>query len=347
MSAHLERHPDAIVDNDQDAAEEGTAAAWAVEVVINGDATCMEDMVGKVHPNGVEIDEDMARHLNDYVTIAASRINPRAEVYREVAIGNDWYVAGTLDLEGWSSPEDYHIDDLKYGYRVIEPTSRQVWSYAGLAYIAGIRAPRWHLGIYQPRAVHHLGQHRIMTVTLDQVRQYAEQMVLVGQAIAGGEDTAVPGENCLHCLGGAKCVALTNTIYAMWTPIRSRAILDPSDQQIADELQMLQQMKSMVDARQVAVETEATDRSRRGRMIPGWAMMPRPGQRKFKYDGEVVKVMTGVDPYVTKVCTPAELERRGASKTVVNALSTTPVVGYKLAPYDPRTVGALFGEAKK
>lgn len=347
MSAHLERHPDALPDEDQDAAEEGTAAAWAAECVINGDASCMDDMVGRVHKNGVEIDEDMARYLNDYVALAATRQNRRAEVFRQVQIGEQWIIGGTLDLEGWTSPLDYHIDDLKFGYRVIEPTSRQVWSYAALAYCNGVRAERWHLGIFQPRAVHHLGQYRTVTATQDQVHQFAAWMIEVGQTIAAGENTATPSEQCLHCLGAAKCGALTHSIYAMWTPIRSRAILDPSDQQIADELQMMKQMKAMVDARQAAVEAEATDRLRRGRMVPGWAMMPRPGQRKFKYPGDVVQAMTGVDPYVTTTCTPAELERRGAPKPMVNSLSMTPTVGYKLAPYDPRTVGALFGEGKK
>jgi hypothetical protein len=289
MSAHLERHPDALVDEDQDAAEEGTAAAWAAESVINGDATSPDDMVGRVHRNGVEIDEDMARHLTGYVAIARSLHHARAEVFRSVQISPEWMVGGTLDLEGWSSPEDYHVVDLKYGFRVIEPTTDQIWSYASLALAHGNSAVRFHLTIYQPRAVHHAGPFRTLTATREQIEAYRDRMFARAIQIAAGAGDASPTEYCAHCLGAAKCEALTHTIYAMWTPVRSRAILDPSDQQISDELAMLKQMQAMTDARRVAVEAEATERLRRGKMIPGWAMMPRPGQRKFKYPGDVVR----------------------------------------------------------
>lgn len=349
MSAHLERHPDALVDEDQDAAEEGTCAAWVAETIINGDASTPEDMIGRVHRNGIEVDEDMARYLVDYVDLAQSLHQHRAEVYRACSVTHDgsWIVGGTLDLEGWSSPEDYHVVDLKYGYRIIEPTTDQIWAYAALAIAHGNSAARFHLTIYQPRAVHHAGPIRTITVSRDQVEAYRDRMFARAVQIAAGAGDASPTEYCMHCLGAAKCEALTHSIYAMWTPVRSRAILDPSDQQIADELAMLKQMQAMTDARRAAVEAEATERLRRGKLIPGWAMMPRPGQRKFKFPGDVVQAMTGVDPYEVKVCTPAELERRGAKSIMVDALSTRPTVGYKLAPYDPRAVAALFGETKR
>ena len=58
-----------VLTQDGDAAREGTCAAWVAELVINGDATCAEDMLGKVHANGWEVDEEMVKHINAYLAI--------------------------------------------------------------------------------------------------------------------------------------------------------------------------------------------------------------------------------------------------------------------------------------
>lgn len=346
MSAHLQRLPDALPDDDNDAAEEGTAAAWAAECVINGDASCVADMVGRVHSNGVEIDPDMDRHLQPYIDMARNRSVARAEVYGELQVTPDVKIAGTSDLHSWSSPEDFHIDDLKYGYRIIEPTSLQVSAYALLAYSAGVRAPRWHLGIYQPRAVHHAGVYRTITMTLPEVEVSIRKLWDSAVQFAAGLRDAVPGSHCLHCRGAAKCEALTHSVYSMWRPIRSRAILDPTADQLADEMTMISRLSDLVEARQAAVAAEIKQRLNAGKFVPGWAMMPQKGQRKFKVPVETIEALTGVSASVTKPCTPAELERRGVASAIVARFSETPTVGYKLAPYDARAIGALFGEGR-
>ena len=343
MSAHLERHPDALPDTDEDAAAEGTCAAWVAECVINGDATTAEDIIGRVHKNGVEVDPDMARHLEPYIDMARKRISARAEVYGEIPLGPGAMIAGTSDMHSWSSVVDFHIDDLKYGYGIVEPTTLQLTAYMAIAYAQGVRAPIWHLGIYQPRAVHSAGTYRTRSLTLEQVQHEVQALITTAHAIVEGRTQgAQPGDQCLHCRGGHKCEALTHSVYSMWQPVTSRAINEPTDQQIADELDMLERMSDLVKARKVAVETEAKERVNRGRMVPGWAMMPTKGKRKFKVDGDVIHGLTMIDPFDKVLCTPAELERRGAPKALVDALSYTPTVGYKLARYDSRVIDALF-----
>ena len=343
FSAHLERHPDALPDTDEDAAAEGTCAAWVAECVINGDATTTDDLIGRVHKNGVEVDADMARHLTGYVQMAQSRHSARAEIYGEIPISTGAMLAGTSDLRSWSTPDDFHIDDLKYGFGIVESTTLQLVAYMAIAYAQGIRAARWHLGIYQPRAVHSAGIYRTRTLTLEQVQQEVADLIRTAQGIATGLITgAQPGDQCNHCRGAHKCEALTHSVYSMWHPVTSRAINEPTDQQLADELDMIDRMSDLIKARKVAVEAEAQQRINTGRMVPGWAMMPTVGKRKFKVAGEVVHGLTGIDPFDKVLCTPAELERRGASKATVGALSYTPTVGYKLARYDSRVIDALF-----
>lgn len=343
FSAHLERHPNALPDTDEDAAAEGTCAAWVAETVINGDATCVDDLVGRVHKNGVEVDADMARHLDGYIRMAQGRHSARAEVYGELPVTDQVKIAGTSDLWSWSSPVDFHIDDLKYGYGIIEPTTLQLTAYMALAYAAGVRAPIWHLGIYQPRAVHSAGIYRTRVLTLADVETEVAALVQTAHQIATGLAAgAQPGSHCGHCQGAHMCEALTHSVYSMWQPVTSRAIHEPTDQQLADELDMIDRMSDLIKARKAAVEAEAQQRMNTGRLVPGWAMMPTKGKRKFRFPGEVVQALTGIDPFDKVLCTPAELERRGAPKAVADALSTTPTVGYKLARYDSRVIDALF-----
>lgn len=343
MSVHLERSPVALPEDNGTEAAEGTCAAWVAETIINGDATCVDDMVGKVHENGVEVDLDMARFLQPYVDMASTRQSPKAEVFRKVLIHDTAELAGTLDLESWSTPDDYHIDDLKYGYGIVEPTSDQLMSYATLAYAVGCRAPRWHLGIYQPRAQHPDGVYRTVTYTLAEIEAKIAVLWKQAQIAVSTDSIATPGEHCNHCLGANRCAALTHSIYAMWKPVERRDIIEPTVQQLSDEMVMLNLMSKLLDARKAAVSAEATQRVRNGEMIPGWAIMPTEGNRKFKYDLDVIYAMTGIDPSVTKLCTPAELIRRGASEIAVNSLSIKPIVGYKLEPFNPSKIAKLFG----
>ena len=345
MSVHLERSPDALPEDNGEEAAEGTAAAWVAETIINGDASCTEDLVGRVHTNGVEIDLDMARHLQPYVDMVATRRFPKAEVFRKVHIHDTAELAGTLDLESWSSSGDYHIDDLKYGFGIVEPTSDQLMAYAALAYAGGERCARWHLGIYQPRAQHPEGVYRTVTYTLAEIEIKIAELWKRAQIAVSTDQTATPGDQCRHCRGAHHCVALTHSVYSMWKPIEHRSVITPTVEQLADEMVMLDKMEKMVSARRAAVRAEATALIQGGAFIPGWAIIPQEGNRKFKFPAEVIQALTGVDPTVSKLCTPAELIRRKVPESIVNSLSTKPIVGYKLEPYNPSKIGRLF-EAK-
>lgn len=341
LSAHLENLPVALPDEELEAAREGTCAAWVAETIINGDATCVEDMVGKIHKNGVEVDEDMARFIRPYVEKMMTRRGARAEVYRE-AVHQDGSVkvAGTLDCESWDG-DTFCIDDLKYGFGIVEATTRQILAYAMLAFLSGVRAPKWRLSIYQPRAIHPEGDYRSVEYTeaelMEKINTLWSEAVVTVTA-----QQATPGEQCMYCSAANGCMALTKTVYAMWKPLTDRLFVQPSPQQLSDELEMISRLSDLLKARKTAVETEASVRLKQGEFISGWAIMPTTGNRKFKFPADVIEAFTGVSPIVESVCTPAELERRGASKVIVDALSEKPTVGYKLGRYNPSTVAAMF-----
>lgn len=331
-----------LPDRETDAAREGTCAAWVAEVVINGDASCAEDMIGKTHSNGWMVDEDMAMHVQNYIDIASDRKDVTAEVFRKHEVAGFPTLQGTLDRESYSLDGSiYYIDDLKYGYDVVEPfENRQLICYAFLAFWRGVTSDRVELSIYQPRAIHKEGPYRTWSVTRAELAPYFADLANRIEQIASGIANA--GSWCSHCLRAASCDALTRSVYSMWEPVSSRDIVKPTGVQLADELVMLDRMSSLLKARKAAVEMEAEVRIDAGQLVPGWNMSDNYGKSAWNCEPETIRMLTGVDPYVKKTVTPAELKRRGADKGVVASLTHRPRIGRKLKQVDERDIKRMF-----
>ena len=189
-----------------DAALEGTCAAWVAEVVINGDATTAEDLLGRSHSNGWVVDEDMVRHMQSYLDIVQRHQNGRAEVFRSHPLG----LQGTLDFEGISADGRItYITDLKYGYDVVE--ARENWQLLCYLWLllttlpAEKYPPMVQLAIYQPRALHRDGPYRKWVLGIDEYMPYMEQIT---RRIQNVENMAVSGDHCKHCLLAYGCEAL-------------------------------------------------------------------------------------------------------------------------------------------
>lgn len=350
MSASVAGRPGALPDTSSAAADEGTCAAWLLENVITRNLKSCADMLGERHENGWVVDQDMCVHVQPFVDRLAKRVNVRSEVKRSFSLNDSVMLAGTLDVESWSD-RTLRIDDLKYGYGIVEPfENKQLICYAYLKIMA-MRGRGEHLpdlivlGIYQPRAIHPDGPYRRWTVSPEELQPYFRELVAQMQQIESG--LAVPGTWCNHCLGAAGCTALTRTVYKMWQSVESREFHAPSNDQLGDELVMLKKMDSMMKARLAAVEAETETRIKNGAMIPGWTVEERRGKRKFSHDAEMIRSLTGIDPTDTKLCTPAELIRRGVDKKIVDSLSHIPTIGSKLTRIDSNHFAKMFKNGEK
>lgn len=349
---------DDLPDHDTDAAREGTCAAWVAECVLNGDAGSADDLLGRVHKNGWEVDEDMVRYVQPYIELCETRTDGIAEETWEITWpdgqgGHKAKLAGTSDHKGWANTERKirHITDLKFGYGIVEPfENRQLLCYAYLDYAKmvadGVTLPEMYvLSIYQPRAQHPNGVYRKWVISMDEALVYFRQINDRVESFTSG-GTRV-GSWCDHCLRAARCAALTESIYSMWTPVSDRPFLNPTGQQLADELAMLERFETLFKARQAAVEAEAEVRIKQRKFVPGWGMVNRQGKSAWKFEAETIRMMTGIDPYVQKVVTPAELKRRGANKDVVKELTHTPTIGQKLGRVTESDIARQFGELPK
>ena len=332
-------------DEESDAAREGTCAAWVAECVLNGDAASAEDLLGRVHNNGWEVDEEMVRHVQWYIdTVKPWDRQVTAEVFRKSDVG----LQGTLDAECLDGNVLY-LWDLKYGYGLVDVRNNwQLLCYLWLYIMNTGHYPETvQLAICQPRAIHPDGPYRKWVLSRAEYEPLLAQISERIVELQRGNKTAVPGPQCTHCALAVGCDALTQTVYQiMDTVTQSRVYRQPEPQQLADELAVLRSFKTLFDARLAAVDSEAEARLQEGQFVPGWVLQKKYGKKKFTVSDAAIQMITGVDPLETKTCTPAELIRRGATELAVKSITETPFIGVKLARMDPEDVLAQINAVK-
>ena len=325
------------------AADEGIAAAWVAETVIDGTAT-LDGMLGQTHENGVEVDADMIRHVGGYLDIVmkADRVVSETSLsikYDQVTI------QGRIDALGLTG-RSRRIWDLKYGFDPVEiHDNKQVVVYAILDWLnmsdeQKAYVETYTLAVYQPRAQHRDGPYRKWVISIAELQDHIWELNTVVRDLH--EKRQVPNDFCKRCPLAAKCEGLTTSVYKIVSDVETRAYLDPTGQQLADELDMLDTYSKLLKARKTAVEAEAEARIKQQKFVPGYGILPTLGKSAWKHPPEVVQMMTGVDPYEKKVVTPAELVRRKADKKIVDQITYRPTVDHKLVKIKQSDIEKAF-----
>lgn len=349
--ASLQNHATDLPVRNREAADMGVAAAKVAEIVLTTDATT-NDMIGWQHPNGIECDADMARHVQTYVDIVNKWDRVEVETNRKLVWHDyDVIMEGRVDALGYT-PGCRRIGELKYGFEPVEVfENKQVVSYAIADYFALTEEERaetrmYCLAIIQPRAQHPDGPYRKWTISVEELMTiWLSKLNNVVAGIATDMRGQTPGSHCKRCKKATTCEALIKSVYAFSEDITGRRYLEPTGQQLSDEWGMLKLWSDLLKARLGAVEAEIEGRLMSAKFVPGCAIEPTIGKSKFKNeDAAIIEMMTGVDPRDTKICTPAELIRRGADKDAVAKMTYRPRTGSKLKRVDPRSIGKVMDD---
>ena len=327
-----------------DPAREGTCAAWVAELVLRGERADCHAMIGEAHENGWVVDVPMAYYVQGYVD-TLRKYGGKIDVERKVRL-ND-HIAGTPDSFATLADDTLRVDDLKYGFEIVEPTTPQIYIYAGALvrqiYRNGGTVSRVVLGIYQPRAVHPSGIHRTITMFPEDLMMKVHEIEHAGEAAQRDDAMATPGRHCRRCSGAAQCFAVAHEIYKCYTRMFNGQQRTLTPKEMAQEMEFLETAEAMLKGRKDAIHAEAEARRNKGESIPGWHMERGVGQRRWKMGATTVKMVTGVDPTSGKMVTPAELERQGADPELVKHLTETPSTKAKWKPVPEGYYAALFG----
>lgn len=322
-----------------DAAREGTCAAWVAECVLLGDATDCNDMIGKTHKNGWLVTEDMAANVQSFVDIIQKRGGEIRSEHQVTFCDNPHIrIVGTLDTSNHVITDKglLYVDDLKYGYRIVEVRENPqliIYAAALLMHLPANTVNLVQLSIYQPRAFHHDGPYRKWVVSPEELMEHAQKLVNAAWQCYQPDPVATPGKWCQDCPLAARCSALAHTTYAMIDTITGRKQREMTPEELSKELIFFEDAEAIFKARTKAIKAEAEARVRQT-AIPGWRMANQIGHRKFTVEGPMIQLLTGINPYEQKLVTPTELERRGASRVVLDKITMKPNIGHKLVRSD-------------
>ena len=342
-----------------DEAMEGTCAAWLAQVVLDGQAETCRDMVGQVCPeNNWPVDHTMANHIQGYVDMIKKR-GGAMQAERFVRLNE--FIAGTPDAYavvntadpvklafGEATEISLDVDDLKYGFGIVSPISCQVAIYSGAIFnelvAKGVRISKINIGIYQPRGFHPDGIYRTRTITPRQLITEIEWIIAMGRKCLEPEPMATPGSHCKHCKGAHVCPAISSEMYDIVTMMRGTTARELTEKELAEQLAFIDLAEDMLKGLKTAVHADANGRLNSGKRIPGWGRRRGRGRKKFKIDAAAIKLFTGIDATAGNLCTPAELERRGADPDILEIITTVPETKAKLVPVTADDTAKKFGE---
>ena len=334
-----------------DPAREGTCAAWVAEKVLRGEVTSAAEMIDVSHENGWLVDVEMANLIQEYVDHLRKR---GGEIHVERKVVLNQMIQGTPDafatvVEADRGGYDLFVDDLKYGFDIVEPyRNTQVAIYAGAAMrmlTSKVRIRRVVIGIYQPRAFHPRGIYRTWEIWPEKLSEFVREIEQAGHDAQASDSKATPGFHCEYCPAAASCTALTHSIYKGFRVLSDERQGTLTAEQLSSELDFIAVMEKMVKARASAIRTEATERMKRSEFVPNYGFDEKFGNGKLAGDVLSVLAMTGVDPLEErKLCTPAELIRRGADKETVAGMTTRARIPAKLVKLEPDHFTRLFAQ---
>lgn len=323
-------------DDDPQARDEGNAAHYMAQQVFNGKD--IDALIGTRAYNGYIMDAEMARHVRTYVGVL--------DCGQMETITSHGTIAGRADHISWRChPNDQYerpislvIDDFKYGYRLVEPEMNwTLISHAiGWCIINNAAPETITLRIHQPRREHPLGPMREWSFTYAELQAFAAQIYA---RLASDDTTLTTGPACHGCKAASVCPAYRE---ANMNAIDATSHLFSDNltaEQLARELDLIGHAKSVIDGRHKALEELARHRISSGEIIPNYMVNLSYANRRFKptFTADAIKALSGIDATESKMCTPAELERRGASQDLLNLITERPVSARKLVRVDVNT----------
>lgn len=337
-SVQMESNAPSVPDSDD--AKEGTAAHWLAEMVLTGQVSYAGELVDRQAPNGVMITGEMVDHTMMYINHVRSRGLPlHIEQPTSIRLHNepDFNVEGISDCTAIDTINRIlYIDDLKYGYRLVEAD----FNYQLINYGLGLgpeftgKADTFVFTIIQPRPRHPSGKIRSWTITREQLSESYREMESRVFSIYTG-DTLQTGSHCLYCDAYTQCPAAQaagmNAI-----DVSSKAFTDVlTGPELNSELINLNRASQMIKHRLTAYEELATSRLMSSELVPGWAIDDRYGNKEWTVDIKMVESMSGKKLTVEKDMTPAAALREGVDEATVDAFTTNPYRGKKLVKFDP------------
>lgn len=300
-----------------EAADEGIRAHKIVENLLLG-----EELQGNIDP-------EMLAHANNFLDFCHSHSHENSGTETAFDLG---FMAGRVDY--WSFDTEtgtLHIWDYKYGRSPVEAIGNlQLLSYAVglLPTLVGEGKERisfvFHL--YQPRAFHPDGIHRVWKLTPAEFLQWSQFLYERAAEALGDAPRTVSGNHCKYCRARHGCPTARKAAGQAIAIVEYNAtpeLLDESG--LGYELEFLQAAKSAIEYRLTGIEEQIKAKLRAGGNVPGWKLTEGRGKKVWaKPDSEIIALgkLLGVElAKPPEPITPRQAINLGLSAKLVNSYS--------------------------
>lgn len=321
------------VEDDTTLREEGNAAHWLAQEAFEGRIDINDVRDDLFAPNGVAITVFMFEHVREYLL----NLYPgQMEAVTTWGVDGVYQINGRTDHIAYDREADeLYDDDFKYGYSLVEPEMN--WTLISHA-IAWCKTwnhvpARIRLRIHQPRPYHPNGHLREWTISGQQLIELWNQ---VHATMSNPDDILRTGPYCGKCSKNGNCPA-ARAANMNAIDIQQHAFTDQlTDEQLADELRLVEYGTKTLKKRLEALQDMAKHRVQHGKVLPGYQLERTYANKNWRghLSPDMLKVLTGRDLAVPKLCSPSEAKARGVPELMLNALTTRVESGVKLVQVD-------------
>ena len=349
-------------------AREGTAAhAVAEKCLLNG--MDPEFYVGQ-KIEGIKVTREMASAVRVYVdkvrlvaeasgnTITEDNVETRIDL---AACEPPEDMFGTVDFWDYNDLRGKHLTviDYKHGQGIsveAEENPQLLYYSLGIVLRLGTMPRRITVVIVQPRASHPDGIVRDWTFSKERLIRFKDDLLTAAYQTREPDAPLAVGDWCKFCPAMAQCPAQHEHAVTVAQQEFSVIEEDPGSlpephAMTEEELLVVLDKGDYVSRWLAAVKKYVFERLEQGEDIPGWKLVPKRANRKWKDEDEARAILLaedGVDEqdiWKKSLLSPrqAELLLRRVGAELPEGLTSRQPSGYNLAPSDDPRPGVLPG----
>lgn len=330
-------------ETDNEVREDGTACHWLAAELFAG----RFHPVGTLSPNNRVLTQDMFDACDTYLDVMKEW--PDCEHYVEIpADCSVIYPGMTGTPDCWAyKPGHLRVMDLKYGFGFVEVFHNYQLTIYALAIGELLKLPddtKVELIIVQPRAWSVEGDVRRWFTTLGELRVVKLQLQHAAMMAMAPNPVGTAGMWCIDCAGRLDCETFVRNTGPLIDFGHSAHRVNPTPDQVAEELRFVMSALALLDARKEALHTMLDHHQRRGGITRHFRMAPTTGRESWKPGMERAAINMAREYFkvdITKPITPKQARAKLPSH-VVNAFVDQPKTAMKLVPIGPFDVEKAF-----
>lgn len=327
-------------DDDTSARDEGIAAHWVVIQVAKFGVN-VADLVNTKAPNGVTVTNGILALVSDFLNCIQTQKNTAIfqEIEFPMSFGSNAYRVQCRPDHIAFNGATLWVDDLKTGYRIIEPEHNWTLIAHAVAWClqTGNRPETIVLTVHQPRAPHPAGTVRDWSIDFKTLNELYGQ---ISNTLTNPANTLVSGPHCLKCPNVTVCPANRNAVFNAVDISLSAYSENILDEDLAEELDILAAAELRLKERRKQLSDLALFRLKQGRVLPNYAVEKSYSNRAWN-DGitcEFLEMVTGKKlAKPLEPVTPAQAQQAGVPELVVNQFSSRKETGLKLSRVSAET----------